>query len=185
MFREDDPKFEAILENKMAIAAIEADLDEHLLEIRKMLKHSKLVYVTVAGIEASILPTVRSGTNWQYLVELRNTDVARVPKNWVKMSGTKTVSRFHSPQITKFLQEREQQKESLAVECDRAYSAFLRYHLDANIADNVKARYLRNTSFSGMSCRILGFSIVCYLWRRLRRYLAIRSPSLWMMGGLK
>jgi DNA mismatch repair protein MSH3 len=53
MFREDDPKFEAIYEHKMAISAIEADLDEHLLEIRKMLKHSKLVYVTVAGIEVS------------------------------------------------------------------------------------------------------------------------------------
>jgi hypothetical protein len=51
MFREDDPKFEAIHEHKMAILAIEADLDEHLLEIRKMIKHSKLVYVTVAGIE--------------------------------------------------------------------------------------------------------------------------------------
>ena len=48
----------------MAIAAIEADLDEHLLEIRKMLKHSKLVYVTVAGIEVSTLPAVLSGTDW-------------------------------------------------------------------------------------------------------------------------
>jgi hypothetical protein len=40
----------------MAITAIEADLDEHLLEIRKMVKHSKLVYVTVSGIE--VPPTV-------------------------------------------------------------------------------------------------------------------------------
>ena len=61
------------------------------------------------------------------MVEVRNADVARVPKNWVKMSGTKAVSRFHSPQITKLLQEREQQKESLGVECDRAYRNFLRY----------------------------------------------------------
>jgi len=123
----------------MAIAAIEADLDEHLLEIRKMLKHSKLVYVTVAGIEVSTAPPLWCvGLTGQYLVELRNTDVARVPKNWVKMSGTKTVSRFHSPQITKFLQEREQQKESLAVECDRAYTSFLRYHSNPDVANNAK-----------------------------------------------
>jgi len=37
----------------MAIVAVEADLDEQLIEIRKILKHSKLNYVTVAGIEVS------------------------------------------------------------------------------------------------------------------------------------
>jgi hypothetical protein len=55
MFKDDFSKFGAIQENKMAIVAVEADLDDHLLEIRKMLKHSKLGYVTVAGIEVSVL----------------------------------------------------------------------------------------------------------------------------------
>jgi DNA mismatch repair protein MSH3 len=50
MFKED-PKFEEIADHKMAIVAVEAELDEHLLEIRKMLKYPKLGYVTVAGIE--------------------------------------------------------------------------------------------------------------------------------------
>ena len=58
---------------------------------------------------------------------MRNANVANVPKNWIKVSGTKVVSRFHSPQIVKLIQEREQRKESLGIECDRAYSAFLRY----------------------------------------------------------
>jgi DNA mismatch repair protein MSH3 len=61
------------------------------------------------------------------MIEIRNADVAKVPKNWIKVSGTKAVARFHSPQIVKFIQEREQQKESLGIECDRAYTAFLRY----------------------------------------------------------
>jgi DNA mismatch repair protein MSH3 len=52
MFK-DDSKYDAIQEEKMGIVAVEADLDDHLLEIRKMLKNSKLSYVTVAGIEAS------------------------------------------------------------------------------------------------------------------------------------
>ena len=55
MFKDDFSKFDAIQEHKMAIIAVEADLDDHLLEIRKMLKHSKLGYVTVAGIEVSVL----------------------------------------------------------------------------------------------------------------------------------
>jgi len=114
MFKEDqDPKFEAIQENKMGIIAVEADLHEHLMEIRKILKHSKLQYITVAGIE--------------YLVEVKNAEVAKVPKNWIKISGTKTVSRFHSPQIVKLLQEREQRKESLGIECDKAYSNILKF----------------------------------------------------------
>lgn len=61
------------------------------------------------------------------MIEVRNADVAKVPKNWIKISGTKAVSRFHSPQIVKLIQEREQRKESLGIECDRAYNAFLGY----------------------------------------------------------
>lgn len=63
------------------------------------------------------------------MIEVRNADVAKVPKNWIKVSGTKAVSRFHSPQIVKLLQEREQQRESLGIECDRAYTSFLRYYM--------------------------------------------------------
>jgi DNA mismatch repair protein MSH3 len=55
MFKDNDPKFDAIEEHKMAIVAVEADLDEQLREIRKMLKNSKLSYVTVAGIEVITL----------------------------------------------------------------------------------------------------------------------------------
>lgn len=55
MFKDDDVKFDAIEEHKMAIVAVEADLDDQLKEIRKMLKNSKLSYVTVAGIEVAPL----------------------------------------------------------------------------------------------------------------------------------
>ena len=47
------------------------------------------------------------------MIEVRNADVAKVPKNWIKISGTKAVSRFHSPQIVKLIQEREQRKNLL------------------------------------------------------------------------
>jgi DNA mismatch repair protein MSH3 len=57
MFK-DEEKYDTITIQKMAIVAVEADLDEHLLEIRKMLKHSKLTYVTVAGIEVLLFYSV-------------------------------------------------------------------------------------------------------------------------------
>jgi len=60
MFK-DDSKYNAIQEQKMAIVAVEADLDEHLFEIRKILKHSKLTYVTVAGIEVPLTAHVVNG----------------------------------------------------------------------------------------------------------------------------
>jgi DNA mismatch repair protein MSH3 len=50
MFK-DDSKYDQIQEHKMGIIAVEADLDDQLVDIRKMLKNSKLGYVTVAGIE--------------------------------------------------------------------------------------------------------------------------------------
>jgi len=52
MFK-DEQKFEEIQEHKMTIVAVEADLDAQLVDIRKILKNSKLGYVTVAGIEVN------------------------------------------------------------------------------------------------------------------------------------
>lgn len=43
----------------------------------------------------------------------------------MKISGTKKVSRFHTPKVVKLIAEREQLKEALAAECDKAYQTFL------------------------------------------------------------
>lgn len=43
----------------------------------------------------------------------------------IKVSGTKYVSRFHTPTIIKLVAERDQRKELLAIECDKAYTDFL------------------------------------------------------------
>lgn len=51
-----------------------------------------LEYVTVSGDD--------------YLVEVKNKDVARVPKSWLKMSGTKSVARFRSPFIVEQVRSR-------------------------------------------------------------------------------
>jgi DNA mismatch repair protein MSH3 len=48
-----------------------------------------------------------------------------VPASWIKISGTKKVSRFHTPEVIKMLRERDQHKESLSAACDDAFSALL------------------------------------------------------------
>ncbi|KAG0138454.1 muts domain V-domain-containing protein [Tuber indicum] len=111
-FFKDGDNYEAINEHKMGIAGVEGDLNEHLNEIAAVLKR-KVVYVSVSGVE--------------YLVEVSNEKniLKSVPATWVKMNGTRKVSRFHTPEVIKLLRERDQHKESLAAECNRAFAKFL------------------------------------------------------------
>ncbi|KAK1783640.1 DNA mismatch repair protein Msh3 [Copromyces sp. CBS 386.78] len=103
---------EAISEHKLGIAAVEQDLDEHRSEAAKELgKKVPVSYVTVAGIE--------------YLIEVANTDLKRVPASWAKISGTKKVSRFHTPTVLRLIAERDQHKESLASACYQAFADLL------------------------------------------------------------
>jgi DNA mismatch repair protein MSH3 len=110
-FREEE-ETEAISNHKLGIAAVEHDLHEHRQVAATTLgKASPITYVTVSGIE--------------YLIEIRNTDLRKVPASWSKISGTKAVSRFHTPDIVRMLRERDQHKESLSAACDVAFSNLL------------------------------------------------------------
>jgi DNA mismatch repair protein MSH3 len=110
-FREEDES-EAIGDHKLGIAAVEQDLDSHRSVAAAKLKQTNPVsYTTVAGIE--------------YLIEVPNTDLKNVPASWVKISGTKKLSRFHTPDVIRMLRERDQHKESLSAACDVAFSSLL------------------------------------------------------------
>lgn len=110
-FREES-ETEAIADHKLGIAAVESELAAHRSVAAAMLKKKgPLPYVTVAAIE--------------YLIEIANTDLKLVPASWTKISGTKKVSRFHTPEVVRMLRERDQHKESLSAACDAAYAAFL------------------------------------------------------------
>lgn len=60
-------------------------------------------------------------------MEVENTKEAlkNVPPSWIKISGTKKLSRFHTPAVVKLIAERDQLKEALAAECDIAFKKFL------------------------------------------------------------
>ncbi|KAG0168324.1 Mismatch repair protein msh3 [Apophysomyces sp. BC1015] len=96
---------------KKYISAVEEQLDKYLEEVKASVKIPALKYVHVAGIE--------------YLLEVKNTQVSKVPQQWVKISGTKAVSRFHTSFLLEKLKEREQHRESLVIASEAAYRGFL------------------------------------------------------------
>ncbi|KAK9783389.1 putative DNA mismatch repair protein [Seiridium cardinale] len=110
-FRENE-ETEAITDHKLGIASVEQELDAHRkVAAQKLNKKSPVTYVTVAGIE--------------YLIEVSNTDLKQVPASWAKISGTKKLSRFHTPEVVRLITERDQHKESLAAACDSAFTELL------------------------------------------------------------
>ncbi|KAF5016844.1 hypothetical protein F66182_11346, partial [Fusarium sp. NRRL 66182] len=83
-FRESEESDE-ITEQKLGIASVEHDLEQHRSVAAEVLGKKKVDYVTSAGIE--------------FLIEVDNnsSQLKRVPASWAKISGTKKLSRFHTP----------------------------------------------------------------------------------------
>lgn len=109
-FRSTDDN-DDITNHSAGIAIVEQELDGHRKIAAEKLRKRKVDYVTVAGIE--------------FLIEVDNTYVKNVPASWAKISGTKKVSRFHTPEVVHMIKERDQHKEALAAACDAAYQALL------------------------------------------------------------
>ncbi|MCJ1307939.1 Mismatch repair protein msh3 [Agyrium rufum] len=110
-FFRDSEETEMIMEYKMGIISVEHDLEQHRDVAAEKVRKKKIDYVTVAGIE--------------YLIEMDNTQLKNVPASWVKISGTKKVSRFHTPEVLRLIRERDQHKEALAAACDAAFATLL------------------------------------------------------------
>ncbi|WPH03587.1 DNA mismatch repair protein MSH3 [Acrodontium crateriforme] len=106
-FFRDEHETDAITNHKVGIAAVEHDLNEFKKIAAEKLKRKQVTYVTVAGIE--------------FLIELENSQLKNVPASWIKISGTKKVSRYHTPEVVKLMRERDQDKEALANACDAAF----------------------------------------------------------------
>lgn len=112
-FFREEMETEEISNEKLGIASIEHELQEHLAVAGERIERKKVEYATVAGIE--------------YLIEVENNSLAirKVPASWVKVSGTKQKSRFHTPEVIQLVRQRDQHKEALAAACDKAFAALL------------------------------------------------------------
>ena len=110
-FFRQETESEEITEHKLGIASVEHDLDSYRTNAAAKLGKKRVEYVTVAGIE--------------YLIEVENTQLKHVPASWAKISGTKKLSRFHTPEVIRLVRERDQHKEALAAACDAAFALLL------------------------------------------------------------
>ncbi|WAR00673.1 MSH3-like protein [Mya arenaria] len=93
------------------IACVTGQLQEQRRHVRLVLGQPGLEFTTVMGVE--------------FLVEVRNSNIALVPKDWVKINSTKAVSRFHSPEIVSLYKELQQAREQRDIEAGVAWTCFL------------------------------------------------------------
>ncbi|XP_062369550.1 DNA mismatch repair protein Msh3 [Cinclus cinclus] len=103
--------FPAIRKKKEEIQDVLSKIQLHLPDIRKQIKNPSAEYVTVSGQE--------------FLIEVKNSHKSSVPSDWVMVSSTKAVSRFHSPFITENYRTLQQLREQLVLDCSAEWLCFL------------------------------------------------------------
>ncbi|KAM6106146.1 DNA mismatch repair protein Msh3 isoform 3-T4 [Pterocles gutturalis] len=103
--------FPVIRKRKEEIQDVLSKIQLHLPVIRKQIKNPSAEYVTVSGQE--------------FMVEVKNSHKASVPSDWVMVSSTKAVSRFHSPFIIENYRHLNQLREQLVLDCSAEWLNFL------------------------------------------------------------
>lgn len=100
-----------IVNEDLAISQIKAELDDELQEIRKILKRPSLEYV--------------EKSRESYLIEVRNALVKILPKDWLKISSTKLVSRFRTPRIIELNKKLLYHHELYIQACETVFTKFI------------------------------------------------------------
>lgn len=101
---------ESILARKQEVSRIQAQFSTELESLRAELNRPRLQYTTVAGIE--------------YLIEVSLKDSKKVPLEWIKMSGTKTVARFRTPELNSLVKGYEYAVEKLKADAEEEFQKF-------------------------------------------------------------
>ncbi|KAI5613238.1 DNA mismatch repair protein Msh3 isoform X2, partial [Silurus asotus] len=108
---EDLTDFPVIKERKDEIQTVLAEIMDHRRDLRIVLRNPSLDYATVSGQE--------------FLIEVKNSMSSIVPSDWVKISSTKVVGRYHSPFIVERLRHLLRLREQLVIDCGREWINFL------------------------------------------------------------
>ncbi|CCH61567.1 hypothetical protein TBLA_0F00230 [Henningerozyma blattae CBS 6284] len=136
----DNP--DKIIQRQRDIEGIKSELDEELKIIRKQLKRPHLNYKDEKD----------------YLIEVRNSQVKGLPSDWIKISSTKMVGRFQTPNVTKLLERLQYQKDMLQLDCEQEYSRFVdiinkKYPLLRDIINNLGV-YDCILALAAVSCNV-------------------------------
>uniref|UniRef100_A0A669CMG1 DNA mismatch repair protein MSH3 n=1 Tax=Oreochromis niloticus TaxID=8128 RepID=A0A669CMG1_ORENI len=103
--------FPVLQERREQIQTVLREIQDHRKDIRLILKAPALEYTTVSGQE--------------FLIEVKNSVSSIVPPDWVKISSTKAVSRYHSPFLVDRYKKLQQLREQLMLDCQREWTNFL------------------------------------------------------------
>ncbi|KAF9050682.1 hypothetical protein BDZ89DRAFT_1005971 [Hymenopellis radicata] len=107
----DKDRYPDLEDQHMAILQVESELEAELKNARKTLKFPSLQFSTIAGDEC--------------LLEIKRSENRPIPDNWILVSRTKTLARYHTPAVKQKLEERSQRQESLDAEAIKAFREFL------------------------------------------------------------
>ncbi|KAJ2520574.1 Mismatch repair protein msh3 [Coemansia sp. RSA 1939] len=99
------------LSSEIWVEQVESELGSSIDQVRSILKDESIEFKSISGID--------------YLIDVKNAIAKSVPLDWVKISGTKSNSRFHTPYIISKLAERERCRETLQQTAKGAYLTFL------------------------------------------------------------
>ncbi|EPY53259.1 MutS protein 3 [Schizosaccharomyces cryophilus OY26] len=108
---EDSQSILKVREHKMGILMVETELNIHLQEIRDYLNYQELNYTTWG--------------NMNFCIELSR-GCKNIPEDWIRVSATRSLIRYHTPKVQAFILELAQHKEALAVSCEEIYISFLK-----------------------------------------------------------
>ncbi|XP_069379604.1 DNA mismatch repair protein Msh3 isoform X3 [Paralichthys olivaceus] len=107
----DLSSFPVLQERREQIQSVLDEIQDHRKEIRLTLKAPALDYITVSGQE--------------FLIQVKNSLASTVPRDWVIISSTKTVSRYHSPFLVEHYKRLQQLREQLLLDCQREWINFM------------------------------------------------------------
>ncbi|KAK0210572.1 muts domain V-domain-containing protein [Desarmillaria ectypa] len=107
----DPERYPDVLDRDLAILQVEAELEDELKAIRKLLKFPSLQWSTVSGED--------------FVVEVKKSDHRPIPDDWNRLSRTKYFERYQPLSVKHKVEERNQGQESLKAEAQKAYLSFL------------------------------------------------------------
>ncbi|PSN55303.1 DNA mismatch repair protein Msh3 [Blattella germanica] len=107
----DYSDFPSVVKRLDEISEINKKLDSLKPNLARRLSLMKFDYVTVA--------------DQKFLIEVKHNQKINVPNQWRKVSETKQVVRYRSPEIDALAKELSRLQEKLVVECHSAWLAFL------------------------------------------------------------
>lgn len=116
----DPGRYPDIAAAKQVLAEDEAAFGAHLAEIREALNRPTLQYSSVSGVD--------------HLVEMRLGDARKAPADWIRVSSTKAVVRFHTPTLVQLTKQRDRHREELSATAKTAFR-----HFCAQVASNFEA----------------------------------------------